>query len=206
MGLGYQSLLRDLGIHVGLRVWTDSSAAIGICSRQGLGKLRHLDTHTLWVQQAVRSKRVDLRKVAGEVNPADLFTKHSLTRERLMSLAKLFELEYRGGRAASAPKTRATVGTKTTLGEGVSAVGEMHGEPIMPHRVYGEEELLRRYPPLEAVEGAAADEQLEDGLLTRGIEIAEQIVKDTVAFGRGRMQKTSEGQLSREKGDHDSPG
>ena len=50
MGLGYQSLLEDLGLKVPLRVWTDSSAAIGICSRQGLGKLRHLDTHMLWVQ------------------------------------------------------------------------------------------------------------------------------------------------------------
>ena len=70
--------------------------------------MRHLDTHTLWIQQAVRSKRVDLRKVAGEVNPADLFAKHSLTRERLIGLRKLFELEFRGGRAASAPKTRAS--------------------------------------------------------------------------------------------------
>ena len=49
-----------------------------------------MDTHTLWIQQAVRSKRVDLRKVAGEVAPADLVTKHSPTRERLMDLAKLF--------------------------------------------------------------------------------------------------------------------
>ncbi len=96
VGLGYQSFLQDLGIHVGLRVWTDSSAAIGICTRQGLGKLRHLDTHTLWVQQAVRSKRVDLRKVAGEVNLADLFTKHSLTRERLIGLTELFDLECKG--------------------------------------------------------------------------------------------------------------
>ena len=76
IGLGFQSLLADLGVQVPLRVWTDSSAAIGICSRQGLGKLRHLDTHTLWIQQAVRSKRVDLRKIPGERNPADLFTKH----------------------------------------------------------------------------------------------------------------------------------
>ncbi len=45
-GLGYQALLRDLGVDLPLRVWTDSSAAIGICTRQGLGKLRHLDTHT----------------------------------------------------------------------------------------------------------------------------------------------------------------
>ena len=85
-------------------------------------------------------------------------------------------------------------------------MGETHDEPIMPHRVYGEEELSRRYPPLEAVEEAAEDEQLEDELLTRGVEIAEQIVRDTVAFGRRRMQKTSEGQLKREKEDHDSPG
>ena len=45
-GLGYQALLKDLGVDVPLRVWTDSSAAIGICNRQGLGKLRLLDTHT----------------------------------------------------------------------------------------------------------------------------------------------------------------
>ena len=45
-GLVNQALLKDLGVEAPLRVWTDSSAAIGICSRQGLGKLRHLDTHT----------------------------------------------------------------------------------------------------------------------------------------------------------------
>ena len=79
-GLGYKALLQDLGVEARLRVWTDSSAAIGICTRQGLGKLRHLDTHTLWIQQAVRTGRVDLRKVLGEENPADLLTKHSLSR------------------------------------------------------------------------------------------------------------------------------
>ena len=36
-GLGYQAQLKHLGIEAPLRVWTDSSAAIGICSRQGLG-------------------------------------------------------------------------------------------------------------------------------------------------------------------------
>ena len=65
-GLGYQALLRDFGVEAHLRVWTGSSAAIGICSRQGLGKLRHCDTHTLWIQQAVRLGRVDLRNVDGE--------------------------------------------------------------------------------------------------------------------------------------------
>ena len=62
----------------------------------------------------------------------------------------------------------------------------------MPHRIYGAEELLKLYPPLEAVEEAVEDEQLEDGLLARGIEVADQIVKDTVVFGIRRVQKASE--------------
>ena len=102
-GLGYQSLLKDLGLDVPLRLWTDSSAAIGICSRQGLGKLRHIDTHTLWVQQAVRSRRLDIKKVLGEENPADLLTKHSLPKDRLDKLVELFDCQFRDGRAEAAP-------------------------------------------------------------------------------------------------------
>ena len=45
--LGQQSLFADLGVPLSVRVWTDSSAAIGICSRQGLGKLRHIHTQAL---------------------------------------------------------------------------------------------------------------------------------------------------------------
>ena len=49
MGLGFQSLMKDLGQEMPIRVWTDSSAAIGVCTRQGLGKLRHIDAHLLWI-------------------------------------------------------------------------------------------------------------------------------------------------------------
>ena len=120
-GLGYQSLLRDLGIEAPLRVWTDSSAAIGICSRQGLGKLRHLDTHTLWIQQAVRSRRVDLRKVPGEENPADLLTKHSHSRIKLEQLVSLFDCEHIDGRAESAPAMRRGESSKMTMGQAQSS-------------------------------------------------------------------------------------
>ena len=51
IGLGFQSLLHDLGIDMALRIWTDSRATIGICLRQGLGKLRRIDTRSLWLQQ-----------------------------------------------------------------------------------------------------------------------------------------------------------
>ena len=90
-GLGFQVPLQDIGVTVPLMVWTDSSAALGICSRQGLCKLRHIDTHSLWVQQAIRSRRVELKKVLGEENPAELFTKHSLSRERVEKLTSLFD-------------------------------------------------------------------------------------------------------------------
>ena len=55
IGLGYQALAHDLGIDMPIRMSTDSSAAIGVATRQGVGKIRHLETHTLWVQQHVRS-------------------------------------------------------------------------------------------------------------------------------------------------------
>ena len=76
VALGFRSLLADYGaVTVRGRVWTDSSAAIGICKRQGLGKLRHLDTQMLWVQQRVRNNDLDLYYVPGDHNPADIFTK-----------------------------------------------------------------------------------------------------------------------------------
>ena len=53
-GLGYRAFPCDVGVQAHLRSWIGSSAAIGICSRQGLGRLRHLDTHALWSQPAAR--------------------------------------------------------------------------------------------------------------------------------------------------------
>ena len=38
--------------------------------------MRHLECHSLWLQQRLRRKEFVLRKVLGEENPADLFTKH----------------------------------------------------------------------------------------------------------------------------------
>ena len=47
-----------------------------------------------------------MKKVRGEVNPADLFTKHLPSREKVHQLLGLFGCEYRDGRAASAPLLR----------------------------------------------------------------------------------------------------
>ncbi len=102
VALGYQALLSDLGISLDVRVWTDSSATMGICGRRGLGKLRHVDTQSLWIQQKVREKEFELRKVRGDMNPADVCTKHLTSFDKIASLLKLFNCEFRDGRAAGA--------------------------------------------------------------------------------------------------------
>ena len=106
VALGQQALYEDLGLQVGLRLWTDSSAAVGICSRQGLGKLRHVDTKTLWLQQAVRVGRVEVRKVPGVSNPADLLTKHSLSKDRILELIRVIGCTFKDGRPIAAPQLR----------------------------------------------------------------------------------------------------
>ena len=63
IGLGYQALMEDLGWEIDLRVWTDSTATSGICGRAGLGKLRHIDTRVLWIQQRVKDSFIELRKI-----------------------------------------------------------------------------------------------------------------------------------------------
>ena len=44
ISLGYQALLKDLGHALPVRVWTDSTATIGICGRQGLAS-SDMSTH-----------------------------------------------------------------------------------------------------------------------------------------------------------------
>ena len=76
IGLGQQALFRDAGLEILIRIWTDSSVAMGASVRQGLGKLRHLECHGLSLQQRLRRKQFELLKVPGGGNPADLFTEH----------------------------------------------------------------------------------------------------------------------------------
>ena len=49
--LGLESLLVDLGRQISCKVRADSTAAIGIAFRSGLGKLRHLNVQYLWIQE-----------------------------------------------------------------------------------------------------------------------------------------------------------
>ena len=63
-------------MHTTVTLYSDSTAAGGMMHRAGLGKLRHLETGYLWLQSAVAKKRLQVRKIDGAENPADLFTKY----------------------------------------------------------------------------------------------------------------------------------
>ncbi len=112
VALGLQALLQDVQIHLPVRVWTDSTATMGVCGRQGLGKLRHIDTQCLWIQQRVRDGSIELRKVRGDSNPADLFTKFLVGADKITALLKLFGCTYASGRPEAAPALRKTTGTQ----------------------------------------------------------------------------------------------
>ena len=101
-GLGCRALCADLGKKITITVHTDAEAAKGIASRMGLGKTRHIEVHYLWVQERVRNGDLELRKVSGTENPADLLTKHLSARDMLKYMSK-FGVSYQDGRAAVTP-------------------------------------------------------------------------------------------------------
>ncbi len=112
--LGIQSVARDLGVELQPEVHADSSAAIGICRRSGIGKVRHLAVAQLWVQELVHSRACRLFKVLGTENPADLMTK-PLARTEIDGHLGRLGLSRAEGRAETAPRADAEV--DTTLAE-----------------------------------------------------------------------------------------
>ena len=77
--LGVQTMLAELGVMVKIIVYTDSSAAKRFASQ--LGRMRHMEVRKLWLQEEVRQGRVQLAKIRGDANPADLLTKYLGCRE-----------------------------------------------------------------------------------------------------------------------------
>ena len=102
-GIGLRSVARDLGITLNLEVRSDATAALGIARRLGIGKIRHLDTLLLWIQQTNKDKDLTVSKVLGADNPADVLTKY-VDRATMDKHLATMALEYESGRAASAPE------------------------------------------------------------------------------------------------------
>jgi len=162
-------------------------------------------------------KRIELRKVRGEVNPADVFTKHSLTRDRLRQLVQLFDCYFKDGRAESAPQLRRTATSKVKISEadvgdtvcdanlwhvGILGLREDGPGPLcFPHSTFSKGRLDQLYPPLDVPDQLDIDDVHQDAFDTvyqRGLAEAQAIQASAEVFGR--MKRTT---VRRDGGPHD---
>ena len=98
------------GIYVG-RLWsflvskevlvsviTDSSSCRAFSQRQGVGRLKHIDTKYLWLQQSIKENVLDMETLSTLLNLADMGTK-KLSKARRAFLMYLMSLSTRTVRA-----------------------------------------------------------------------------------------------------------
>ena len=97
--------MRDWGRDSCGVVYADSSAALAVAKRKGAGKLRHINVSSLWIQERQDREDLELRKVLGTENPADLMTKY-LTRTAVDRCMGYLSQERLAGRAESGLKVQ----------------------------------------------------------------------------------------------------
>jgi hypothetical protein len=96
--IGVTQLMKDWGKDTEGEVFVDSSAAIGVVHRKGNGKLRHVRVGLLWIQEKQEEGEVDVKKILGDDNPADLLTKN-VPVSKVEKFMELIGQEFRQGRA-----------------------------------------------------------------------------------------------------------
>ena len=69
-----KNMCEDVGIVCSIVVKTDSSAAKGIMTRRGCGKIKHIAAKQIWIQEYVINGDVVVHKVPRNDNPSDAFT------------------------------------------------------------------------------------------------------------------------------------
>ena len=73
--MGLITMYKDLGTHMNGLVLERCERSFRHCGPRRVGKLRHLDTNYLWIQEKAAKGDLDFKRVAGVDNGADLFTK-----------------------------------------------------------------------------------------------------------------------------------
>ena len=96
--IGVARLAFDWGDSSDIAIHIDSSAAIGVVNRRGSGKLRHIRVGQLWIQEMAEEGEVQVKKVLGDENVADLMTKN-LAEKKMLQFIDDMNCSYLGGRA-----------------------------------------------------------------------------------------------------------
>ena len=132
--LGMSTLIKDFGSDIRIQMHLDASAAKGIVERMGISKLRHIDVNVLWLQETTARKIVPLAKIPGELNTADLTTKH-LTSALIDKNISRMSMSFEGGRAEKAAnlhsmrvKLDADVGSDGAIDKLLSSIHLVDGQ------------------------------------------------------------------------------
>ena len=125
-------MLRDFGRSSEGVVYADSSAALAIARRKGAGKMRHINVNSLWIQERQNEKDLELRKVLGTENPADLMTKN-LARQSLDKCMLQLNQHRTAGRAQASldlqGRGKTDADTLPSSGAGSVAAGRVSAGP-----------------------------------------------------------------------------
>ena len=89
-----------MGSQGGVALCADSSAALAIAKRKGVGKLRHMNASALWIQYVQDRECAQYMKMLGTESPSDLMTKH-LTGDKMDACMRTIGQEITQGRAKS---------------------------------------------------------------------------------------------------------
>ena len=96
-------MMNDVGISSNVKIITDATAARGMAQRKGLGAVRHVEVHQLWIQDKVQSKEICVEKVGGKSNLADGLTKFVDGNDLAIQVDDI-GLENKTGRHTEAPR------------------------------------------------------------------------------------------------------
>ena len=104
-GIGVKAMLKDFGIvdDKVINVKSDASAAIGIAQRRGMGKVRHIETNQLWLQEKVVNGTIRITKIGTYENLADQLTKPVIAEKMRYHLEKTHQ-KITSGRHPLAPR------------------------------------------------------------------------------------------------------
>ena len=123
-----------MGSNVGIVLGLDATAAKGISDCSGIAKVRQVVVNCLWLQEQCAKNIVPLTKIPGEVNSADLMTKHLAITMILRHMSKL-NLVHAGGRSEAAAKPH--------------GVGESSGPTRTTARSVSFADFVPRRPPVD---------------------------------------------------------
>ena len=74
--LGLIRLTAEVGMEQSGHILTDSTAAKGTVSRSGSGRLKHVQTSQLWVQEKASRRELHYSKIRRADNLADVLANH----------------------------------------------------------------------------------------------------------------------------------